>query len=96
MINQREIDRLAELAYLRLSKAELARMSRDETDVLDYVDRLKELKVDHIALVDERRRADLRPDRPIPFQDKDRLLDSFSARQGRFLKVPFVFGEQNG
>ncbi len=95
MINPEEVKQLAELARLSLSPDEIKRMSRDETDILDYVDRLRDLSLEHIALVDDRHRGDLRPDKPVAFESTDVLLKSFSDCRERLLKVPFVFSNQS-
>ncbi len=90
-IEHREIEQLAELVCLRLTPEEIIRMSQDEARILDYVNHLRELNVEHIPLADDRRRATLRPDKPAVFERTGELLSAFPMKQGRYLKVPFVF-----
>ncbi len=90
-IEHREIEQLAELVCLRLTPAEIDRMSQDEARILDYVNHLRELNVEHIPLSDDRRRTTLRPDKPVSFEGTGELLSAFPLKQGRHLKVPFVF-----
>ncbi|HQO27682.1 MAG TPA: Asp-tRNA(Asn)/Glu-tRNA(Gln) amidotransferase subunit GatC [Candidatus Pacearchaeota archaeon] len=96
MIEFSEIKQLAPLVHLRLTPSEVERLSKDGAQILDYVDRLKELSVDNISIEDDRPRVKLREDRPVRFDRVGELIAAFPRKEGRFLKVPFVFEEQNG
>ena len=94
MIKKQEIIELAGLACLYLEAQEIDRISKDAAVILDYINRLNDLNLDSIVIEDKRPSIDLRPDIASPFQDTQSLLDAFPLSQNRFLKVPFVF-EQN-
>ena len=94
MINKQEIIELAGLVCLYMEAQEIDRISKDAAVILDYINRLNDLNLDSIAVEDKRASIDLRPDIVSSFQDTQSLLNAFPLSQNRFLKVPFVF-EQN-
>lgn len=96
MIKSSEIKQLAQLVHLHLTPSEIARLSKDGAQILDYVDNLKELSLNNISVEDDRPRVKLREDRPTRFDRVGELISAFPQKEGRFLKVPFVFEQQDG
>lgn len=96
MIKPSDIKQLARLVNLDLAPSEIERLSRDEAEVLDYVDRLKQMNLRQVSIKDDRPRIKLREDRPVRFDRTGELIASFPRTEGRFLKVPFVFEDQDG
>jgi aspartyl/glutamyl-tRNA(Asn/Gln) amidotransferase C subunit len=95
VINQEEIKKLSSLVRLDLTSEEIKKMGQDEAKILDYVDQLKSLDIDKVSLLNDRFTANLRADEPSIFNLNESLINSFSLKQGRFLKAPLVF-EDNG
>lgn len=96
MIKPSDIKQLARLVHLDLTSSEIERLSQDEAEVLSYVDRLKQMNLEQISIKDDRPQIKLREDRPVRFDRAGELIASFPQTKGRFLKVPFVFEDQDG
>ena len=89
MIDREEVLRIAALARLELSPDELARMTNDLSNILDYVNQL--------ARVQDRARAPEaapgtpeREDRVISYRHAAELLEAAPAREGPLVQVPRV------
>jgi aspartyl-tRNA(Asn)/glutamyl-tRNA(Gln) amidotransferase subunit C len=95
-----DVRRVAELANLELTTAEVTRMQRDLNAILDYVAQLNELDtsaVEPMAQVSDvlsTGRADvtaaLREDRVTPCLDRQRVMAAAPETDGVFFKVPKV------
>lgn len=96
MIKPSDIKQLARLVHLDLTSSEIERLSRDEAEILDYIDRLRQMNLEQISIKDDRSQVKLREDRPVRFGRVGALIASFPQTEGRFLKVPFVFEDQDG
>ncbi len=87
MIEKGEIEYMAKLARLALGP-EKESLRKDLSDILDYVDKLQSINVadtESVRLDGTKNisRNDIEKD----FDDKDVLIESFSEKEGRFLKV---------
>jgi aspartyl-tRNA(Asn)/glutamyl-tRNA(Gln) amidotransferase subunit C len=87
-----EVRKVAQLARLDLSEADLVTMAQQLTGILSYMDQLKELNTDgvepmaHPLPVQNVFRADeLRPSLPV-----DEALRNAPARSGDFFAVPAI------
>lgn len=87
-----EVRKVAKLARLELSEADLSTMAQQLTGILSYMDQLKELNTDgvepmaHPLPVQNVFRADeLRPSLPV-----DEALRNAPARSGDFFAVPAI------
>jgi Asp-tRNA(Asn)/Glu-tRNA(Gln) amidotransferase C subunit len=54
------------------------------------------MNLEQISIKDDRPQIKLREDRPVRFDRAGELIASFPQTEGRFLKVPFVFEDQDG
>ena len=76
-VDRADVDRVAELARLRLTDAEREALTGHLRRILDYVDQLRELDVDevpptkHVIEVVNIERDD----EPVPSLDRNRVLD---------------------
>ena len=94
-ITEDEVRRVAELANLALSRAEVARMAQDMTGILEHMDALNELDTSSVqpmaqVLFEADETATLRQDveRP-PLSNSEALANAAVSGQGYF-KVPRV------
>jgi len=93
-----DVRRVAELANLELTTAEVARMQRDLNAILDYVAQLNELNtaaIEPMAQVSDALgtgdpTAALREDRVTPCLDRQRVMAAAPETDGVFFKVPKV------
>jgi len=93
-ISRKEVERIANLANLRLSESDIAKYAGDLEEILHYVDQLNELDTSGVEpmaqVLHAENLAPLRPDAPGPSLDQDTALQSAPlAGQGHF-KVPKV------
>jgi aspartyl-tRNA(Asn)/glutamyl-tRNA(Gln) amidotransferase subunit C len=99
-VAEEDVRRVAELANLELTAAEVTRMQRDLNAILDYVAQLNELDtstVEPMAQVSdvlgagaENATAALREDRVTPCLDRQRVMAAAPETDGVFFKVPKV------
>jgi aspartyl-tRNA(Asn)/glutamyl-tRNA(Gln) amidotransferase subunit C len=92
-----EVERVAELAHLKLKPEETPAMLRDLNAILDYVAELNELDtagVEPLAqvseLLDEAGRGVLRVDAVVPSLDRAEVFSQSPESDGVFFKVPKV------
>jgi aspartyl-tRNA(Asn)/glutamyl-tRNA(Gln) amidotransferase subunit C len=90
MIERDQVLHVARLARLRLSEAEVARMSSELSGILDHVDRIAELDLEgveptsHVVALENV----LRPDEPRPSWPRERILEPApDSAEGAF-RVP--------
>ena len=76
MLEREQVLHVAKLARLQLSDAELEQMAVELSAVLDHVDRIRELDLEHVEptshAVDVA--GVMRADEPVPSLDRDRVL----------------------
>lgn len=92
-----DVERVAELAHLKLAADETPRMVQDLNAILEYVAELNELDtsgVAPLAEVAELEGADgaaaLRPDEPVPSLSRAAVMSQAPETDGVFFKVPKV------
>lgn len=90
-----EVRYVADLANMRLSEDEIARMSHDLGQILTYIEQLNELDTEHVTpmaqvLFEADETATLREDRPhAPLSNDEALANAPIAGAG-YYKVPRV------
>jgi aspartyl-tRNA(Asn)/glutamyl-tRNA(Gln) amidotransferase subunit C len=95
-VTSEDVDRVAELAHLELTREETGAMQRDLNAILDYVAELSEVDttgVVPLVQVTELIQAgstDLRPDILRPSLDRETVLKQAPEANGVFFKVPKV------
>ena len=92
-----EVERVADLAHLKLTSAEAQSMVHDLNAILDYVVQLNELDTDRVAplaQISELRSAggagELREDEVRPSVDRALAMSEAPDSNGVFFKVPKV------
>lgn len=90
MIDREQVLHVARLARLRLSQAEIERMTGELSTVLDHVERIGELDLDgvepttHVVALENV----LRPDEPRPSLPREVALDQAPDTDGVGFRVP--------
>lgn len=88
-----EVRKVAKLARLELSDADLALMQQQLSAILDYVAQLNELDTSDVEPLAHPLPIDnvFRPDEPIPSLPVDAALQNAPNRVGDYFAVPAVF-----
>jgi aspartyl-tRNA(Asn)/glutamyl-tRNA(Gln) amidotransferase subunit C len=94
-VTEKDVERVAELAHLKLAPDEAGRMLHDLNAVLDYVAELNELDTTGVAaLVSvnelESVQAATRADVIVPSLDRAAVMSQAPDSDGHFFKVPKV------
>ena len=90
-----EVRKVADLARLELSDADVEIMARQLSAIVDYINQLEQVNTDgveplaHALDLHDVFRADV----PAPSLSEDEALANAPARKGNFYSVPAVFGE---
>ena len=90
-----EVRKVADLARLELSDADVEIMARQLSAIVDYINQLQQVNTDgveplaHALDLHDVFRADV----PAPSLSEDEALANAPARRGNFYSVPAVFGE---
>ncbi len=96
MINKEEIKHIAELARIGLSEAEIEKMEKELSAILDHMDTLKKVDVSQVdstsfsVLIENTMREDeIKEAEPAV---EERLLEAVPEKKGKLVKVKTVFG----
>jgi len=81
-----EIDHIAKLAKLSLSKSERKELEKDFKKILEFVEKLKEVDIEKVKVKDTLLKNVLRKDE-IKIQDPSSLLKLFPKTKKGYLKV---------
>ena len=90
-----DVRKVADLARLEISDAELETMARQLNAIVDYINQLQQVNTDgveplaHALDLHDVFRADV----PGQSLSEDEALDNAPARKDNFYSVPAVFGE---
>lgn len=94
-----DIQKLSQLARIKLDKKEQESFGKDLESVLDYIGKLKEEKIDsaseltHILAAENIFRPDEAPKEP--FGNQAELLEAAPEKKKGFVKVKKVFNDQD-
>lgn len=91
-MDMNQVRKVARLARLELSDADLARMTEQLTNILSYVDQLTELNTDGVEPMAHPLPVQnvFREDEPRPSLSPDEALLNAPSRLGNFFAVPAV------
>jgi aspartyl-tRNA(Asn)/glutamyl-tRNA(Gln) amidotransferase subunit C len=94
-LTREEIERVSLLARLELSDAELAQMTQQLGQILDYVDQLSELDTDAVEPMAHAVRLTnvFAPDEIRPSLPRDEALANAPKRDEECYRVPAVLGD---
>jgi len=94
-LNADEVKKVAELARLEITDAELETMARQLSAIVDYINQLQEVNTDGVEPLAHA--LDLhdvfRDDVTGQSLSEDEVLANAPARKDNFYRVPAVFGE---
>jgi aspartyl-tRNA(Asn)/glutamyl-tRNA(Gln) amidotransferase subunit C len=100
LIDKKTLEHLAELARIKLSEKEEAKLLADLKSILGHFEELKEVDTSHVTPLtggtnlmnatreDELNRGDLSRQSGAEAEDTGRGRDAFPEREGRFLRIP--------
>lgn len=91
-VDKQLISRLEKLARLQLSDGQREKLSEDLQNILDMVDKLRELNTDGVAplvYLSDREHV-LRPDEVARQLDQSEALKNAPKHDGKFFRVPKV------
>lgn len=92
MLSADEVKKVAEMARIELSEAEVEKFQKDLSSVLDYVDALKEVDTDGLEIVssvtglENVERADVA--KPIDYQEE--IMANAPERKDNYYKVKSI------
>lgn len=91
-MDAREAQKIAHLARLGLSDAELARFATQLTAILGYFEKLREVKTEGVPPASHPPElvAPLRADRVAPFADAAALVQASAGAEAEFFRVPRI------
>lgn len=98
MLNKEQVQDIAKLARISLSSQELESYQKDLSKILDFVDKLKEVKIGGGVLAHHALKVSnvMREDSPRAFDDKalgQKLVDMAPSREDRYIKVKPIFNK---
>jgi len=94
MVDKKSVERVVELARIKVTEEEKSSLSSQLSKIIDYIDKLKEVDVaDTESMKDSHvERNIFREDKVNPFSLREEILNNSSSRQGDYFKVPKVIG----
>ncbi len=95
MINNEEVKHIAQLAHLKLNEEEVELLSKELSDILDYIDKLNELATDNItptAYTIPMHNV-LREDKVKPSMERKKVLANAPEEENGQFKVPKIIGD---
>lgn len=93
MIPLKEVEHLAKLAHLGLSKEEVKKLQKDLEEFLDYAEKLQEVEVSgiqpvsHITGLENVERQDEEDEK---LASADEALQAAPEKEGRWVRVPLI------
>lgn len=94
MISKKEVLHVAQLARLGLEKKEIEKFRKELSSILDYVEKLKEVKIEkvkpttHSLLIENVFREDKR--KPQPEEVVNKLVEAAPEKKKGYIKVKAV------
>ncbi len=89
MIKRNNLEQMAKLAKIDLDEKEIESLLGDLSNILNYIDKMKELDLTGVSLSDHSTLEGniTREDIKVDYKDREGLIEDFSARDGAYLKV---------
>ena len=92
-LSSNEVERIARLARLHLSPAEIEKFSHELTAVVDYIDQLKAVETDGVEPYSQAAAGNVfRRDEVRPSLSRDEALGNAPQTDGEYFLVPRVMG----
>jgi len=94
MVDKKSVERVIELARIKVTEEEKNSLSSQLSKIIDYIDKLKEVDVAGVEPMKgpHVERNIFRKDKANPFSLREEILKNSSSRQGDYFKVPKVIG----
>lgn len=91
-IDRHQVEHIARLARLKLSEEEIVSLSGELSDIVSYIERLKELKTEGVEPTSHVLDLSnvMRPDQHRPSLSADDALANAPDRSGGFYRVPKI------
>jgi aspartyl-tRNA(Asn)/glutamyl-tRNA(Gln) amidotransferase subunit C len=91
-ISKAEVEKIAKLARLTFDESEKQKLQKELSDILSYVDQLKEVegKSDELEMIDSGALNIMREDACLNSDDPEEFLQQAPGREGRFIKVKSI------
>ena len=96
-VSEKEVEKIASLSRLSLSKEELASHTEDMNNILDYMDLLNEIDtdgVDELVNVHDMK-SPLRDDKFEESLDKDSIIKNSPESSNDYIEVPLVLKKES-
>ena len=96
-VSEKEVEKIASLSRLSLSKEELASHTEDMNNILDYMDLLNEIDtdgVDELVNVHDMK-SPLREDKFEESLDKDSIIKNSPESSKDYIEVPLVLKKES-
>lgn len=95
MINKKEVEHIANLAQLKLDEKDMDLFTKQLGDILDYVEKLKELDTDSVipTAYTVPMKNVLREDKVEPSLEREKVLKNAPDKKEGQFRVPKIIGE---
>ncbi|AAC07874.1 Asp-tRNA(Asn)/Glu-tRNA(Gln) amidotransferase subunit GatC [Aquifex aeolicus] len=91
MVDREWVLKIAKLARLELKEEEIEVFQKQLSDILDFIDQLKELDTENVEpYIQEFEETPMREDEPHPSLDREKALMNAPERKDGFFVVPRV------
>ena len=91
-LSKKEVEKIAELARIELTGAEVKKLSSELSQILDYFEKLKEVDTSSVDLdlAESENTNVTREDKAILSDKQEKILKNAPSREGRYYKVKSV------
>jgi aspartyl-tRNA(Asn)/glutamyl-tRNA(Gln) amidotransferase subunit C len=93
-LTDKDLDHLANLAKLELTKPEKQLYLKQLAGILDFVEKLKEVKLKTGKISDKENTYHLREDQAIVFDNQKEIIEQFSEKKNNLLKTASIFNRK--
>jgi len=91
MVDREWVIRIAKLARLELKEEEIEKFQKQLSDILNFVDQLKELDTENVEpYIQEFEETPMREDKPRPSLDREKALMNTPEKKDGFFVVPRI------
>lgn len=92
MITIKDVEKISELARIKLTEEEKIMVQKDLSSILNYINKLEELdveKVNYLNYLAEKNNI-AREDKAKSFENKKEIINAFSEKEKNYLKVKSI------